>query len=313
MPASAVVLATEDLHKDDWQVACQPGFGDQNNKTIFEMVVFNGWLYAGTFNPIRGFQLWKTDAGGSPPFSWIQVLVDGAHRGSLNEGAVSMCVFQDALYIGTGIQNGGHDLTYDVGPAAAEVVRVYPDDSWELVVGAARHTPDGYRAPLSELGPGFDNFFNGYVWRMEAHAGRLYAGTCDWSTVLPFAVGVRSQPAQPQTAQLPAGPGSGAHDPRLVRILDGLLRWLEPDNLVKFEGGFDLWSTGDGVTWLPVTTTGFGNPYNYGLRTMASTPHGLFLGTANPFGPEVATRFGDGWCYTPNPAAGTEIWLARNT
>jgi hypothetical protein len=308
MPASPIVLVARDPRKDDWRIACRPGFGDENNKTIFEMVVFNGWLYAGTLNPIRGFQLWKTDARGDPPYDWTQVLVDGAHRGNLNESVVSMCVFKNALYIGTGIQNGGHDVTYDVGPAAAEVIRVYPDDSWDLVVGMGRRTHDGQKAPLSDLGPGFGNFFNGYVWRMKEHAGRLYAGTCDWSTLIPFLPGVRSETrARPAVAGQSATPAGRMRD----QFLGRLLQWLDVDNLVKFEGGFDLWSTEDGQTWLPVTTTGFGNPYNYGLRTMASTPHGLFLGTANPFGPEIATRTGDDWSYAPNQAAGTEVWLAR--
>ena len=38
---------------------------------------------------------------------------------------------------------------------------------------------------------------------------------------------------------------------------------------------------GYGVTFTPITTTGFGDKYNFGVRTMAATPYGLFLGTAN--------------------------------
>ena len=199
-------------------------------------------------------------------FSWVPVLVDGAHRGNLNESVVSMCVFKDALYIGTGIQNGGHDLTYDVGPAAAEVVRVHPDDSWGSVTGTARHTPDGYRAPLSGLGPGFDNFFNGYIWRMEAHAGRLRGDLRleHLSCRLPSVAGVSRGLSRRRPSCRPSWIGS-AQSARPSQMAERLLRWFDADNLVKFEGGFDLWSTGDGVTWLPVTTTGFGNPYFHGL------------------------------------------------
>ena len=302
VPSSPVVLVTNDPVKDEWQVACAPGFGDHNNKTIFEMTVFNDWLYAGTLNPVRGFQVWKTDAAGKPPYQWTLVIGDGAYRGNLNEAVVSMRVFRDALYIGTGIQNGGHDRTYGVGPAAAEIIRVYPDDSWDLVVGMERPTPQGRKFPLSRLGPGFGNFFNGYIWRMREHAGCLYAGTCDWSTLIPFTV---SRPAKVRASF------ESYEDADLSIIFNDLMHWIGPENLVKFEGGFDLWSTEDGAHWTPVTTNGFGNPYNYGLRTMVSTPYGLFLGTANPFGPEIATRTESGWRYEPNPQGGAEVWWGR--
>ena len=35
---------------------------------------------------------------------------------------------------------------------------------------------------------------------------------------------------------------------------------------------------------------GFGNKFNWGIRTLASTPQGLMVGTANPFGPRVAVE-----------------------
>jgi hypothetical protein len=45
--------------------------------------------------------------------------------------------------------------------------------------------------------------------------------------------------------------------------------------------GFDLYSSTDGIHFTPVTTDGFGDGFNFGARTLASTPYGLFLGTAN--------------------------------
>src|SRR5262249_15379255 len=70
----------------------------------------------------------------------------------------------------------------------------------------------------------------------------------------------------------------------------------------------ELWRTSDGNHWTPVTRNGFGNPYNWGIRSLLSTPHGLFVGTANPFGPKVAVHGPGGWRYEPNPRGGTEIW-----
>ena len=51
----------------------------------------------------------------------------------------------------------------------------------------------------------------------------------------------------------------------------------------KAERGFDLYVTEDGINFDTITTNGFGDPFNHGLRTFAATKDGLMIGTANPF------------------------------
>ena len=80
-------------------------------------------------------------------------------------------------------------------------------------------------------------------------------------------------------------------------------------DVIAGAGGFDLFRSSDGIRWTAVTTNGFHNPYNYGARTMAASPLGLFIGTANPFGPEIAVRTRSGWRYEPNPRGGAEVWV----
>jgi SAM-dependent methyltransferase len=283
----ATVLKCEDPVALPWSSVSAPGFGDSTNLTVFEMVPFRGALYAGTLNPVRGFEIWKAWADGYGPYRWVKVLDNGAYRGNLNEGACSMCVFNDALYVGTAIQHGGYDKSNKVGPAAAELIRIHPDDTWDLVMGSARLTPAGFKVPLSGRGPGFDDFFNCYVWRMAVHDGWLYAGTFNWRPYLPY-LNLEKWPAHVRDLVFGLGVNSA---------MDG-------------EGGFQLWRSGDGVSWLPITLNGFGNPYNCGARTMVSTPQGLCVGTANPFGPEVAVKTRSGWEYVPNPGGGLEVWLA---
>lgn len=290
MSGEPVVFTSLNPASKPWRPACAHGFGDPQNATVFEMAPFGEFLYAGTLNPTSGLQIWKTKAEGEPPYQWVNVINGGASRGPLNECSLSMCVFGDALYVGTGIQNGGYDRVHQVGPAAAELLRIYPDDTWEMVVGQPRATPDGYKNPVSGLGPGFDNFFNGYIWRMAVHDGCLYAATYDWSVLLPY-LPVASWPA------------------RLRKSVED--RGI--DRIIADTGGFDLWRSRDGSRWTPVTHTGFGNPYNYGGRTIVSTPAGLFIGSANPFGPCVAARTPAGWDYRPNPHGGCEVWLGKNT
>ena len=280
------VFENADPARRRWRAVSRPGFGDPQNLTVFELAESGGALYAGTLNPHAGFQIWKTDARGRAPYAWRKVIGDGAYRGNLNECATSMVEFRGALYVGTGIQNGGYDYKYRVGPAGAELIRIHPDGTWDLLVGRMRETPDGTKRPLSGYGPGFDDFYNAYFWRMAVHDGWLYVGTYKWTVFLPY-LPLEKWPSHAAT----------------------LVKSTGAERIVEEDGGFDLWRSQDGVHWEPVTLTGFDNPYNYGVRTMVSTPQGLFIGTANPFGPKVATQQKGKWSYMPNPRGGLEVWL----
>jgi hypothetical protein len=282
-----VIYESTDPRTGGWKLSNPVGFGDNTNRVIFEMAEFNGYLYAGTGNN-DGCQIWRTRARGHPPYRWEKVIERGASRGSLNQCVVSMLVFKDALYIGTGIQNGGYDHVNKIGPAGAEIFRINADGSWELCVGDSRPTPQGYKQSLSGLPAGFGNFFSGYLWRMAVHDGWLYAGTMEWSVTMTYT--------------------DLSKRPPLVRKLFGS---VGADNIVRQQGGFDLWRSSDGAHWIPVSKRGFDNPYNYGVRTMVSTPHGFFVGTANPFGPRVAKRTNGQWHYEDNPRGGCEVWLGK--
>jgi len=222
-------------------------------KTYFELEVFNNFLYLGTgVQPVNDkipFSVLKTNATGNPPYALTPVITDGAYRNSLPSYAViSMQVFKNRLYVGT----------------ERELLRINPDDTWELVVGTPRRTPNGKIEPVSGLDYGFDSYFNIHMWRMVVHDGVLYVGTQDQST-----------------------------------------KWRKNifGRLLQARMGFDLFSTADGVHFTEVTRNAFSgyfdhitkqvvldpdNILNNGVRNFASTPHGLFLGSANHyFGNEI--------------------------
>ena len=284
-----IIFESADPRKGVWREVSKPGFGDPDNVVVFFICEFDNHLYAGTGNVRSGFQLWKTRGEGEAPYHWEKVLEYGAFRGGLNQAVGAMADFRGALYIGTGIQDGGYDRVNRVGPAAGEVLRVFPDGTWEICVGVPRMTPEGIRLPTSGYFPGWNNFFNGYIWRMGVHDGRLYVGTADWSTYLRY-------------INLDLWPQSVANVVREIGI----------EKIIEHQSGFDLWSTADGDHWTPVTKSGFGNPYNIGCRNIVSTPYGVAIGTVNVFGPEVAHFNGDGYEYRPNPRGGTEIWLGSD-
>jgi len=284
--SEATIYSAADLHSGDWKAASPEGFGSKQNLTVFEMAEFNGHLYAGTVNAVGGCELWKTDGAGGVPYQWKRVLARGGDRGPFNEVVVSLQEFNGALYVGTGIINGGYHRELQVGPAAAEIIRVWPDDSWDLIVGHPRTTEQGLKVPLSGYSPGFDNLFNGYIWRMSVHDGWLYAGTFNWINMMPY-LPLHKFPED---------------------VLTLIRRW-GAEELVRNFGGCNLWRTQNGTTWECTTRSGFQNKYNWGIRTMASTPYGLFVGTANVFGPWVAAERDGEWGHIPNDRAGLEVWL----
>ena len=200
-----------------------------NGMQIFEMTVFNDHIYLGLRDPKGGYAVVKTDASGEAPYRFTTVVGQGAFLPQPSLSAISMCEFQGRLYVGT--------------DRPAEIIRISPDDSWELVVGTPRKAPEGWKYPVSGLDDGFGNWLNGHIWRMQVHDGRLYIGTMNMATTL-------------------------RNIPDASRVLD-------------HNYGFNLYATGDGCHFVPVTLNGFGDKFDFGLRTMTSTPHGLFLGTAN--------------------------------
>jgi hypothetical protein len=225
-----------------------PELGDDNFEqitpdsiTVFEFAPYRDQIYIGTHNRSRGYSVLKTAAtGASVPYTFQTVVEPGAGVRSgdrPNTDALSMFEFNGRLYVGG---NGMGRTT------SSELIRINPDNTWDLVAGIPRNTSQGPKTPLSGLTGGFGNHFNQHFWRMAVHDGTLHVGTLDTSTAWRYYA-----PLEPQ---------------------------------IKHLYGFDLWSTRNGWYLSSVTTDGFGDEFAYGGRTFASHPDlGLFLGTANPW------------------------------
>lgn len=282
-----LVFETRDPLGGPWVAASEPDFGDPGNLSIFEMNSYGDYLYAGTAN-LKGYQVWRTRAEGNPPYLWERVLTEGAYRGKNNQGVAAFCGFKGAVYVGSGIQRGGIDPANDTGPAGSELVRIHPDGQWDLIVGEARDTPDGRKEPLSGFGPGYDSIFAGYFWRIGTHDGWIYVGTFDWSIMAIYS-GKEVWPAFFRTLY---------HRVGAAKIFQTL-------------SGAAVYRSHDGENWLPVTTNGFDNPYNYGIRNIVSTPIGLAIGTVNPFAPRVLPPGAPPGAYQDNPRGGFEVWLGN--
>ncbi len=230
------------------------GFGNSSNIGIASLASFNGCLYAGTYNP-DGYEVWKLRCV-SDPSAPPQPVVIGGTGYRQSEAALSMQVFEDHLYVGTGIPLGFNPLTKH-GPRGCDLIRIGLEDGWDIIVGPKRSQPmSGYRA-------GFGWHLNAYCWYFGVHQDHLYLGTWDMSRIIEFLAKDAENVARP-------------FRPLLNAVSPRPQAWGSPL-------GGDLYRSPDGLYWEPVFLDGLGNPDNHGIRTLESTPMGLFVGTENPF------------------------------
>lgn len=228
LQGDGVLLEAENpaVGNDNFRMVSPPGM------RVKEMVPFDGFLYLGLLDRQSGYSVVKTDAAGTPPYTFTPVVTNGGFLRPLpSQAVISMYVFKGRLYVGT--------------DKPAEMIRINPDDTWDLIVGTPRETPDGWKYPLSGMDRGFDYPPNQHIWRMQAHDGWLYVGTDDLSTMFK--------------------------------------EFPYVGDILRPHMGFDLFATPDGEHFTMITRTGFDHMFDYGARTLASTPYGLFVGTANPY------------------------------
>ena len=228
------------------------------NMHVFELQKFDRRLYVGTGSYETGFGVYKIRRTSRAPYRFRPVVTNGAGVGRKMVSVVSMYPFRGHLYVGAVSWFNAGELP------ASELIRIGHGGQWELVTGDPRPGPDGQvRNPISGLPAGFGNVFNSHLWRMVEKDGTLYVGTLDWTWLL-------------QDSE------SWARE----------WAWLV-DSVLTPEYGFDLWASCDGVDWVPVTKNAFnGDPYDFGVRTLAAGRSGVFIGSANhAFGTQI-------WRYT---------------
>jgi hypothetical protein len=274
-PARAAIFASADPANDGWTKVAD--FAGTTNTEVIGLKSFNDCLYVTTqgmldlnAGTIHGFEVWRStvehpaDPDVLAGDDWKQIVTEGAGD-SRNYWGASMEVLDDRLYVGTvslPMFDGQLAQTFK----GFELIRVDKDDNWELVIGSypefvgiPNSTTPERGIPISGLPAGFGAPLNFYCWSLEEYDGVLYLGTLDLSSLL---------------SCLP------------VEVLAGTFG-LPEEQMVQMQemiapfAGADLWKTSDGITWEPVSLDGFGNPHNYGFRTMVSGS--LYVGTANPY------------------------------
>jgi hypothetical protein len=213
---------------------------------VFEVERFNGALYAGTGDRLRGYGVYRVTRARSR-YRLEPIVRHGAGRGQTVTSVVSMHVFKRRLYVGA---SGWYN---EESNPVSEIIRIDRAGAWQVVAGPPRTVRGQRVGPISGLGDGFNNVFAAHFWRMATYRGEIVVGTNDWAYLTVV--------AYPDLA------------PWAVDLVEFVLRG---------EMGFDLWASCDGVNWRAITRDAFGgNRYDFGARNLVPADGRLFVGSAN--------------------------------
>lgn len=273
------------------------GFGRNENQYIWRMQKFDGKLYIGTFDtasllePIGQFS--NGDIIDMTPEEWgsqvqrLRDLLDHLlDKKSPDDPIVPVNTLAD--------DDSNETVEVDDSNEAAEVddsnkaVDV-DDEKTEVAKGfgdlsdALEDAAGGLCDQAATMSQDFEDDA-AYVQKIDGEIAYFKSFADQYQDMLDSYESLKQQYEDAYGTELPSD------------IQDALDKLLSEENLKKLqsvltcmcylrdaERGFDMYVTEDGVNFTTLTTNGFNDPYNHGLRTFAVTNQGLCLGTANPF------------------------------
>lgn len=273
------------------------GFGRNENQYIWRMQKFDGKLYIGTFDtasllePIGQFS--NGDIIDMTPEEWdsqVQRLRDLLNhlldKKSPDDPIVPVNTLADddsneAVEVDDSNEAAEVDdsnKAVDVDDEKTEVAKGFGDLSDALEDAAG-----GLCDQAATMSQDFEDDA-AYVQKIDGEIAYFKSFADQYQDMLDSYESLKQQYEDAYGTELPSD------------IQDVLDKLLSEENLKKLqsvltcmcylrdaERGFDMYVTEDGVNFTTLTTNGFNDPYNHGLRTFAVTNQGLCLGTANPF------------------------------
>lgn len=255
------------------------GFGRNENQYIWRMQKFDGKLYIGTFDtasllePIGQFS--NGDIIDMTPEEWasqVQRL-----RDLLNHLLDKKSPDDPIVPVNTLADDDSNEAA-EVDDEKTEVAKGFGDLSDALDEAAG----DLYDQAATMSADVEDDA--AYVQKIDSEIAYFKSFADQYQDMLDSYESLKQQYEDAYGTELPGD------------IQDAFDKLLSEENLKKLqsvltcmyylhdaERGFDMYVTEDGVNFTTLTTNGFNDPYNHGLRTFAVTNQGLCLGTANPF------------------------------
>lgn len=255
------------------------GFGRNENQYIWRMQKFDGKLYVGTFDtasllePIGQFS--NGDIIDMTPEEWdsqVQRLKDLLNH-LLDKNSPD-----DPIVPVNTLADDDSSEAVEVDDEKAEVVEGFGDLS-DALEDATGDLCDQAATMSEEVEDDA-----AYVQKIDSEIAYFKSFADQYQDMLDSYESLKQQYEDAYGTELPGD------------IQDAFDKLLSEENLKKLqsvltcmyylhdaERGFDMYVTEDGVNFTTLTTNGFNDPYNHGLRTFAVTNQGLCLGTANPF------------------------------
>jgi len=257
-----------------WDQVNSSGFGDPETSEVSALETFNGYIYAGTFNPINpapgqlydGAQIFRSPDG----VNWNAVIDPGF--GNTHDIAppaiLDFVVFSNRLYASTGRGN------------ASQIWRTANGTIW---------------APMDVTG--FSDPDNVDVTALAVYNGRIYAGVTNQVTGAHI---WRSFTGDNNSWTQMGGPGIADSNITGFAEFDGGLYAA-----VESNGPAQLWLSYGG-DWTAVMSDGFGNSNTASTGGMAVFGGYLYVGAGNTTAGAQLWRTNDGasWEQAINPAYG---------
>lgn len=274
-----VVGDRTDMFPDGGISGLTSGFGRNENQYIWRMQKFDGKLYIGTFDtasllePIGQFS--NGDIIDMTPEEWasqVQRL-----RDLLNHLLDKKSPDDPIVPVNTLADDGSNEAV-EVDDEKTEVAKGFGDlnDALEDATGDLCDQTATMSSDVEDDAA--------YVQKIDSEIAYFKSFADQYQDMLDSYESLKQQYEDAYGTELPSD------------IQDALDKLLSEENLKKLqsvltcmcylrdaERGFDMYVTEDGVNFTTLTTNGFNDPYNHGLRTFAVTNQGLCLGTANPF------------------------------
>ena len=261
------------------------GFGRNENQYIWRMQKFDGKLYVGTFDtasllePIGQFS--NGDIIDMTPEEWdsqvkyiknlLKILLEKNLPNNPIEGASTLADEEDGDAAGI---DDADDVDADKAAAA---------EGLENLGDALDDATDGLADQAATMSVDVESD-DAYAQKIDGEIAYFESFADQYQDMLNAYDELKQQYKDAYGDELPGD------------IQDAFDKLLSQENLKKLqsvikcmyylrdaERGFDMYVTADGVNFTTLTTNGFNDPYNHGLRTFAVTNQGLCLGTANPF------------------------------
>ncbi len=302
-----------------------------NNLGVFQMEVVGDYLYLSVGNRVEGMELWRGDGTrclppwqGGCTMTWEKIFDRGAGRPDdssssnpeVDNAGATLGVFGNDLYIGSA-ESAYFDLT------RPELLRVRDaggaSPKWELLVGWPR---PGYQAD-PRIGSNFECLNPGKIDESSAPSWMTALNTdkeADDDCLPATGYGPGMGTVLNSTLPSPYRNGPDRYFWRFQEYKgDFFIGTLNLDTSNRSANlGSRLWRLTDVEgTLTPETrlifSRGLNNPLNGGIRTLAATPLGLAIGTANYGTQFLGLGFADALDRDGHPLNGAQVIVGTYT